>query len=115
MHDAAETYITDIPRPLKYQLAWKRDDGTHVHIKEAEKNVERVVSAAFGLPFPWPKIIDEWDARMLTTERDNLLTFHPDWECPPVGLPVEIKCWSPEQAEYEFLQTYNRLWGGTWK
>lgn len=115
MHDSAETYITDIPRPVKYQLHWKRDDGSYAHIKEAERYIDGVVSQKFGLPHPWPTLIDEWDAKMLTTERDNLLTFHPDWECPPIGLPVEIECWSPDEAEHQFLLCYNKLWGGAWQ
>jgi hypothetical protein len=73
--------------------------------------MERVIFEKFGLAYPPPPIIKEWDDMMITPERDSLLTFHPDWDCPEVGLPVEVEAWPWRKAEHEFMKMFNQLFG----
>jgi len=115
LHDASDPYVIDIPRPLKYQLYWKRPrEGStvfhdYVPLKDIEAPIEALTAKKYGLRYPFPDIVHEWDNRMLTTERNSLLTFDPKWECPREGLPVPIEYWLPEQAEFEFMKTFNEM------
>ena len=102
LHDASEAYISDICRPLKKQLP---------QIKPIEQIADKLVCEKFGLIWPWPEIVHEWDQRITMDERMMLMRVHPDWECwEPLG--VKIQMWSPERAELEFFHAYNDLWGG---
>lgn len=103
MHDAAEAYLCDIPRPVKPMLPGYR---------EAEHRVEVAIQTAFGLPFPGhSKMTKTIDQRILYDEANALMgvdsiAWHQRFA---PGLDVEIRCLSPEQAEAEFLEEFHRL------
>lgn len=59
MHDAAETYMGDVPRPIKLGL---QDYNAVIKV------VETAISERFNLTFPWPAEIHEADMRMVITE-----------------------------------------------
>jgi hypothetical protein len=63
MHDAAEAYLKDIPRPLKRSLPG---------YKEIEHGVEAAIAAKFGLRFPMPPIVKRADEMALAIERRDL-------------------------------------------
>jgi hypothetical protein len=60
LHDASETYIGDMIRPLKHNPAL----GTA--FAEIEEHVEAQIAARFGLPFPYPSAIKAADDYVLT-------------------------------------------------
>lgn len=101
MHDASEAYLVDVPRPVKPYLAG---------YKEAEAKVMAAVCERFSLPKEMPAIVHEADNCIIGDELVNLLpmAWHERYNEP---LGVGLKCWYPEQAEDEFLATFEALTG----
>lgn len=106
IHDAAEAYLTDIPRPVKEMFP---AFSTH------EMGVLMVILEALELPSidvnGWAAIA-EADLRMLATERPQLLPKVTDsWPClhGVTGYDVKLPCWNPEKAKAEFLKRYCEL------
>lgn len=104
LHDAAEAYIIDMPRPIKHDESMKA-------YREIEKNLEAVIFDKFGLPNPLPLIVKRIDDALLTTERRDLMATPPiPWaSCHEAPLPEKIEPWSPEFAEKRFLYCYRSL------
>lgn len=101
MHDAAEAYLVDVPRPIKNHLGGYRD---------IEKSLEAVIMPRFGLSFPIADIVMEYDTRMLAHEREQLMATPPqEWQ--PIGepLPGRVFGFSPEAAETRFLRRFAEL------
>ena len=104
MHDAAEAYCLDMPRPLKYM------PGMEAY-REIEDRVHRAVCIRFGLPLEIPKPVKDVDVALLMTERDLLLSPQPgpwDRETEPLDIP-DFRAWSPRRAKRRFLQTFYSL------
>jgi hypothetical protein len=77
LHDAAEAYISDLPRPIKHmpELAAYR---------AAEKRIQAAICQRFGLPVEEPPIVKAADTILLTTEaRDLMAPLHPEWTHKP--------------------------------
>lgn len=102
MHDAAEAYIGDIPRPLKEILA--------PQIYDLEDGLMRVISEKFQFEWPIPAEVKEVDDNLLETERQRI-TCGLTPEYPKFGTPynVEILPWSPHVANRLFLESFHRL------
>ena len=98
MHDAAEAFCGDVVKPLKIMLE------SYAKIEQA---VEDAVAAAFGIDFAKHKdVIHKIDTSIRLSERDQL--FDPDgvtWsdEAGCERFSVNLNCWNPSRAEYEFL------------
>lgn len=103
LHDAAETYVGDIIRPLKNSL----NNAT----KPAELKIEAAVSEHFNLPFPWPDEIHEYDHRIIADEKDSVLLFgpHKPWVWNMKHLGVKIECLAPHEARSYFMHRYEYL------
>ena len=104
LHDAAEAYLVDVPRPLKNILP---------DYRATEAKVEAVIAERFGLALPFSSEVKEADNRILLTERDALMprTTKPwfqDGRFSP--LPVEIEGWSPTLAEALYTRRLKVLW-----
>lgn len=89
MHDAAEAYICDIPRPLKMLLPG---------YKMLEARVEKVIADRFGLPSLSDPYVKKLDDRILEDERRVLLCDPPRPWTPrePLGIrisPEALGCW----------------------
>lgn len=99
LHDASEAYLIDVPRPVKPFLEGYR---------RAEKAVQREVFIRFGLPEFIPIEVHDADERIIADELVNLrpMPWHGKHSDP---LGVRIRNWSPEQAEIEFLATFEAL------
>ncbi len=100
LHDAAECYVADMPRPVKRCIPG---------YKEIEAGVELAVAQKFGLPEIMPPQIKELDHAMLALEANTVLKVSPkDWYLPfPPPEDVHIKrCWPPEDAESIFLSAF---------
>ena len=71
MHDAAEAYLMDIPRPLKGFLWYCLDNQTVGPYKVYERRLLQVIINRFHMHWPWdglPLEVTAADCRMLVTE-----------------------------------------------
>ncbi|MBY5553696.1 hypothetical protein J0664_06210 [Rhizobium leguminosarum] len=105
LHDAPESLsgFGDVGRPVK---------GRAPIISETEDGIYRLaVAPRFGLPLDIPAEVHEADNRIIADEiAANLAPM--EWQSKydrPLG--VNIRCWSPEKAEIEFLATFDALTG----
>lgn len=96
LHDAAEAYIGDIPKPLK----------PHVPaFKAAENGIMWAIDEKFGLGWPPPPEVKVADNRALVTEAGLFMQPVDDL---PGGLRVSLP---PVVAEQMFLDEFERLTG----
>lgn len=99
MHDAAEAYVTDVPRPLKRLLP---------EFKSMESAVEKIVFEAFKLFGPMNPEVKRIDMAMLATEAEQIMLEPPtDWHLPELPLPIRIEPWPPAVAKRIFLQEFD--------
>ena len=103
MHDAAEYVMADLPRPIKQTLPL---------YSEIELGLERVIAERFGLLTPpWPRWVKELDTRILVDERAQCMSDSGnEWGIDglePLG--VEIRFWTPSEAEDNFLEDFYEL------
>lgn len=96
MHDAAEAFICDMPKPLKELLP---------DYKVVEKRVETAIAARYGLIDPMPAEIKMADIQMLRAEQVQIMRNNDDWHWTfDVPEPdVHIACLPPEGAKALFL------------
>ena len=106
LHDGAEAYLSDVPRPLKRFLPG---------FAAIEDRVEAAIAERFGLPHPMPASVKRVDTAILHDEARFLLGPHPaDWSIPgePLGLhESNFWCLPPDGAEQLFLIEFRRLTG----
>lgn len=107
LHDGAEAYYKDLPRPLKELLP---------DYKALEARGNRVVRERFGLHAVQPPIIKTIDIALLADERREILGktgpgAEWDWD-PGPGYGITIAGWPPVEAAERFLQRYIDLTGG---
>ena len=108
LHDASESVLQDMVKPLKNMMP---------EYRAMEENVERKIARDYDLPFPYPPEIKEADVRMLITEQRVLFksgSFDQKiWDkvSPYTQEEVDISCWSWHEAEQVFLTRYRDLTG----
>ncbi|MGH3987846.1 MAG: hypothetical protein ACRDTZ_11060 [Pseudonocardiaceae bacterium] len=109
LHDAAEAYLVDVPRPIKRQIP---------EYKRIEAGLERCIAECFELTHPMPAEVKEADAGIVASERAQLLALSVrewgDAQSETSGgnrLEVTLPCWKPEEARTAFLQRYEALTG----
>jgi hypothetical protein len=104
LHDAAEAYICDMPRPIKQ----------HPEIRALFDRIEDSISAAIAERFNLPPMttvlssVATIDLRMLFTEKRDCLrnptcSWHPWYENEPLPYNGHIHQITPEEAEMKFL------------
>lgn len=104
LHDATETYLVDLPRPVKRAFP---------EYVAAEDRLMRVICDRFGLPHTVPDQVKEADNRILHDERAALMRPPPmPWnsleaDCRPLGVPIQG--WDPATAEQRYLQRLLQL------
>ncbi|MCX6281501.1 MAG: phosphohydrolase [Bacteroidetes bacterium] len=64
LHDAAEAYLIDMPRPIKHRLA---------NFCEIEDNLHRVIASVFRIQYPFPDTVKEADNFALRWEWVNMV------------------------------------------
>lgn len=103
MHDAAEAYLVDVPRPIKAALPEYRN---------IEAAIMRAVCSRFGLPVEEPPQVKEADTRILTDEARALMAPPPmPWATDREPLGVVISNWRPVVASCEFYNMAVELFG----
>lgn len=107
LHDAAEAYLIDLPRPLKREMP---------DYKRAEEKVLEAIFCHFGLPWPMPAEcqaeIEQADLVLLATERRDLMAPPPrPWVSTEnvSPSPYRIKPMSPKAAKAQFVSEYKAL------
>lgn len=108
LHDASETYLCDLPRPLK------RSEGFAEQYLIAETHLERAIAEKFNLHYPYPPEVKDADNRLLATEAWQLMVpLHPEWkDCLNPLQGKVLGCWTPREAKEQFLQRFGILAGG---
>lgn len=99
LHDAAEAYIGDIPKPIKSQL--KNVNG--VSIEDHEERIAWRLSLKFGTIHPLPPVVKKADNDQLQWEVERLM--------PPFKFGRPYYPWTPERAKTVFLQFFRNLSG----
>lgn len=100
LHDAAETYLGDLVRPLKQSEFGKA-------YLDVEVQAEAAIAKRFGTPYPMPQEIKDADTWVLMERelKDTSNGFG--------GLGARDTWWSlPEDDEMEFLAAYAALTTG---
>jgi 5'-deoxynucleotidase YfbR-like HD superfamily hydrolase len=104
LHDAAEAYLLDWPRPLKQSglMGWL--------YRRAERRLMRVICQRFGLDAAQPVCVGLADQTLLATEQRDLLGKMPR-ASNGTGLPLpeQIIPLSPAEAKMAFLQRFQEL------
>jgi 5'-deoxynucleotidase YfbR-like HD superfamily hydrolase len=103
LHDAAEAYLGDIPRPLK---------PFFTDYARFERGLERVIWDKFGLRGPLPPEVKAADTAILGDERDQLFkTSAQAKRKRPGETGLNIYCyeWAPKEAERCFLEHFEAL------
>jgi hypothetical protein len=101
LHDAAEAYISDLPRPVKRQVP---------AFVAFEDQLLATIMARFGQGWPMPSEVREADDRMLATEQRDLMTHPPaSWGHAVTPLPSPIEPMDPLSAEAAFLERFREL------
>lgn len=103
LHDAAETYVSDIPRPLKAQLP---------EFEIAEDRMLKAIIIRFGLTaWPMPPRVKWADDTLLVTEcRDLMIGLFDRIKIPGVSaLPDPIQPVDSIDAERMFMERFENL------
>lgn len=100
LHDAAETYVVDLPRPIKHTDAL-------AGYRALDKRVDAVVRERFGLPTTMSHAVRRADEIMLATEAVQLMKTPPrSWGLSEKPIAKPIAPWSPHEAKRAFLTMY---------
>jgi 5'-deoxynucleotidase YfbR-like HD superfamily hydrolase len=104
MHDAGEAYLGDMPHPIKHR------SPLGAAFREAEKHLERAIRERFGIRADVAGLKPA-DRALLATERRALSAE--TWHWPELDgvepLEMELRAWSPEEAERAFMSRYAEL------
>lgn len=108
MHDGTETYLCDIPSPLKPHLI----NYKNLELRAAKKIEEKWFGGENILEHP---LVKEADTRMLATEFRDLRSYNSPvehWSSLAGIVPYSnlvIKPWSAKKAEKRFLEKFYQL------
>lgn len=106
MHDAGEYILPDMPRPLKQLF-----QPTFGEIESAI--MDEAIWPFFGLEPGEPAIVKEYDTRILSDERRQIMKHTSDsdeaWGCPLPPLGVRVEGWKAEEAFRRFWDRMVRL------
>lgn len=106
LHDASETYLVDVPRPLK------RSGKLQGYI-DMEHKMQEAICRRFGLPLAEPPSVKKADTALLATEaRDLMSPLHSEWEQPVEPLPFLIEPWDHKRAKDMFMKRFFELTTG---
>ncbi len=94
-HDAAEAYISDIPRPVRNAIPTL--DGI-------ESRILFVIAGRYSLSWPIPKAVLIADDLMLAIEINEITNDQEQQKVPDLeGKMIELESWDPITAYFGFL------------
>jgi hypothetical protein len=104
LHDAAEAYVGDVIGPIKElpEMAGYR---------EMEAQFMAVIATRFGLGLLITPELREPDLRIRLDEMRALRLHSPAAGTKPLGVPI-LPCWSPREAESNFMCRFDELYAG---
>lgn len=113
LHDAAETYLGDVTRPLKRHIGFVDGDAAARSFSDVEYATLQVIFKVFegpNLHCDWNRIIAV-DNRMVMTEARDIMVKPPmPWHVPARPYAdLTIHEWTPKTAEMLFLQRFKEL------
>jgi hypothetical protein len=94
LHDAAEAYMLDVPKPMK------RMPFMSGYVAQ-EELIHFIIARKFGIPERISSVVKQVDQLILIKEWN---TFVLKEKC-----LLDFSFWKPEQAKQEFLNLYNKL------
>jgi len=94
LHDAAEAYVMDIPRPIKRAY----------HLHHIEEPVTRAIFEKYGVALPLPEDVLEADEILIATEARDLCTNTKDWHFEKQPLPEKIHPMKCKEVNIWFLE-----------
>lgn len=104
LHDAAEAYIGDVPRPIKHRMP--------VFV-ELDDKMTAIILKKFGVDPSQMEELKQYDLRICIDEMNQLMPVGPDTYIPEevLGEPLGVEIWSegPFTAESEFLTRFKEL------
>ena len=100
LHDAEETYLPDIPSPIKAQMP---------EAKALYDVLGLAIDQKFRLGEADWRCIENVDRRLCTTEAKALGIWNKEWEDTGAPLDVKLYLWSSEDAEELFLRNFLEL------
>ena len=107
LHDAAEAYIGDVIRPVKYNLPL---------FKEIEDRIMEAVFEKFGLNPSKEDIaaVKTIDNLMCAAEKRDMHPTKVEWENmpDPTGIIPKIEPWGHSYAQGQFIRRFNELYEG---
>jgi len=112
LHDASEAYLNDIVSPIKHSLP----DYLAIETCIQEYIFTELIGGNPYFSVSLEKFIKIHDNLVLQAERKKFFPINPfPWKFKDIykenyilKISNEIKCWSPEQAEKEFLCRYEK-------
>jgi uncharacterized protein len=101
LHDAAEAYVSDLPRPVKRTIP---------EFSALEDSVLEVIMTIHSLELPMPDTVRRADDILLATEARDLMAEPPQpWGLDAAPLAETIRPRSAEEAFEAFLARYRAL------
>ena len=101
LHDAAEAYLCDLPRPVKMCI---------LEYKQIEEEILNAIIIKFGLTLPMPKEVKEIDDILLATERRDIMNpCKEEWTLAAKPMKQIIIPYSQKEAKRLFLERFNYL------
>lgn len=104
MHDAGESCLCDIPRPIKPLV---------VGYQQWEATVDYVLAKKYGYPYPFPEVVKQVDNLLVL---DEIRTFYPPgsdaWKrygMTEADKPRTLKPLDPKHGERAFLARFAEL------
>ncbi len=95
MHDAPESIVGDIIRPVKRCITGFEEIEDHIH---------REMALQFQLPLEIPQEVKEIDTRIIVNETLDLFPIYADRGLGVIPLPLTtIYCWTWRSAYYKFM------------
>lgn len=106
LHDAAEAYISDLPKPFK--------DGIAEHIDPYEERILEVIAEKYDMDFPYPTSVKRADWGILAAERFQVMAHQEHvWDSvenyPDDPPEVSIKFYPPSVAKQMFIRRFEEL------
>jgi hypothetical protein len=100
LHDAAEAYLGDVPRPIKYGLP---------DYRAVSEIVETAIALRWRLVYPWPDEVHAADMRMVMTEARHFGRDTAEWGIDAVPYDIELIRTTPEVSRVAWMARFRQL------